>query len=89
MSLARSTPFGGGPARERERRSTAGALAYDMKGIFPLGPAITRFSRRLENNYCLPSLASIASQIATARSGPPSRLTARIPVGEVTLISVR
>ena len=32
---------------------------------------------------------SIASQIATARSGPPSRLMARMPVGEVTLISVR
>ena len=33
-------------------------------------------------------LASIASQIAAARSGPPSRCTARMPVGEVTLISV-
>ena len=35
------------------------------------------------------NFASIASQIATARSGPPSRLIALIPVGEVTLISVR
>ena len=89
MSLARSTPFGGGPARERERSSTAGALAYDMKGIFPLGPAITRFRPAPREHYCLLSLTSIASQIATARSGPPTRLTARIPVGEVTLISVR
>ena len=32
---------------------------------------------------------SIASQIPAARSGPPSRLMARRPVGEVTLISVR
>jgi len=34
-------------------------------------------------------LASIASQIVTARSGPPTFLIARMPVGEVTLISVR
>ena len=33
--------------------------------------------------------ASIRSQIIAAISGPPSRLTARMPVGEVTLISVR
>lgn len=35
------------------------------------------------------SRASIASQTETARSGPPSRLMVRMPVGEVTLISVR
>ena len=34
-------------------------------------------------------LRSIASQIAAATSGPPVRLMARMPVGEVTLISVR
>ena len=32
---------------------------------------------------------SIASQISTAISGPPKRLISRMPVGEVTLISVR
>lgn len=35
------------------------------------------------------SRTSIASQTETARSGPPSRLMVRMPVGEVTLISVR
>ena len=35
-----------------------------------------------------PFASLIASQIAAARFGPPSRCTARIPVGEVTLISV-
>ena len=34
-------------------------------------------------------LASIRSQIIAATSGPPSDFTARMPVGEVTLISVR
>src|SRR5262245_12588149 len=34
-------------------------------------------------------LASILSQISAAASGPPRSLTARIPVGEVTLISVK
>ena len=32
---------------------------------------------------------SIRSQIMAATSGPPKFLTARMPVGEVTLISVR
>ena len=32
---------------------------------------------------------SITSQIFAATSGPPSREMARMPVGEVTLISVR
>jgi len=32
---------------------------------------------------------SIASQISAAISGPPKSLTCRMPVGEVTLISVR
>lgn len=32
---------------------------------------------------------SMASQIITAISGPPKRLISRMPVGEVTLISVR
>ena len=32
---------------------------------------------------------SMASQIMTAMSGPPKRLISRMPVGEVTLISVR
>src|SRR6201992_643443 len=34
-------------------------------------------------------LASIVSQIFAATSGPPNRAMARMPVGEVTLISVR
>ena len=34
------------------------------------------------------SLASIASQISAAMSAPPKRFTSRMPVGEVTLISV-
>ena len=34
-------------------------------------------------------LASILSQIIAATSGPPSAFTARMPVGDVTLISVR
>ena len=34
-------------------------------------------------------LASMRSQIMAAISGPPTFLTARMPVGEVTLISVR
>jgi hypothetical protein len=33
--------------------------------------------------------ASMQSQIIAAMSGPPSRLMARMPVGDVTLISVR
>ena len=32
--------------------------------------------------------ASIASQISAAMSAPPKRFTSRMPVGEVTLISV-
>jgi hypothetical protein len=32
---------------------------------------------------------SMASQIIGAMSGPPKRLISRMPVGEVTLISVR
>jgi hypothetical protein len=32
--------------------------------------------------------ASILSQISAATSGPPRSFTARMPVGEVTLISV-
>ena len=36
-----------------------------------------------------PRLFSITSQISAAMSGPPKRLTSRMPVGEVTLISVR
>ena len=35
------------------------------------------------------SFASMRSQITAAMSGPPSRLMMRMPVGEVTLISVR
>jgi hypothetical protein len=34
-------------------------------------------------------LASTLSQIIAATSGPPSAFTARMPVGDVTLISVR
>lgn len=36
-----------------------------------------------------PRFTSIASQIFAATSGPPSRAMPRMPVGEVTLISVR
>lgn len=36
-----------------------------------------------------PRLAAITSQIFAATSGPPSRAMARMPVGDVTLISVR
>jgi len=42
-----------------------------------------------ERNYFPLRLASIVSQIFAATSGPPSRAMARMPVGEVTLISVR
>jgi len=35
------------------------------------------------------SFASMRSQIMAAMSGPPKCLMARMPVGEVTLISVR
>ena len=43
--------------------------------------ALQRFPQR--------RLDSIRSQIIAATSGPPSAFTARMPVGEVTLISVR
>jgi hypothetical protein len=37
----------------------------------------------------LASFASMQSQITAAMSGPPNRLMMRMPVGDVTLISVR
>ena len=39
--------------------------------------------------YAFARFASMVSQILAATSGPPSRAMARMPVGEVTLISVR
>ena len=42
------------------------------------------YDRRIQRR-----LASILSQIIAATSGPPSAFTARMPVGDVTLISVR
>jgi hypothetical protein len=44
---------------------------------------------RLERQRLSASFASMRSQIIAAMSGPPRRLMARMPVGEVTLISVR
>ena len=43
-------------------------------------------SNDMKANYLL---ASIESQIRLAMSAPPNFFTSRMPVGEVTLISVR
>jgi hypothetical protein len=43
----------------------------------------------LARRVYLASLASMQSQITAAMSGPPNRLMMRMPVGDVTLISVR
>jgi hypothetical protein len=45
--------------------------------------------RSIAENYFPPRFFSIASQIFAATSGPSSRAMARMPVGDVTLISVR
>jgi hypothetical protein len=57
-------------------RSFAGGAEAGTKGL------------RGEGSYRR-SLASMRSQIMAATSGPPKFFTARMPVGEVTLISVR
>ena len=63
------------------RTRWAGPEAGRRCGVFAsLAPART---------YRPATFRSTASQIPAARSGPPSRLMARSPVGEVTLISVR
>jgi hypothetical protein len=59
-----------------EHRSFAGGAEVGTRG------------RRVERSY-RQSLASMRSQIMAATSGPPKFFTARMPVGEVTLISVR
>ena len=77
------------------RRAERGAAVPPRKqgrltsAVYP--PSVRRPQGQMKpvSRYFFVILASIASQIATARSGPPSFLTARIPVGEVTLISVR
>ncbi len=43
----------------------------------------------LARRVYLASFASMQSQITAAISGPPKRLMMRMPVGDVTLISVR
>ena len=45
--------------------------------------------RRLKKDNAQARFFSITSQIIAATSGPPSRAMARMPVGDVTLISVR
>ena len=75
----------------------AGACHRAGQGPDPLRPgAATTFApltfvtvNRLERQRLSASFASMRSQIIAAMSGPPRRLMARMPVGEVTLISVR
>ncbi len=43
----------------------------------------------LARRFYVARLASMQSQITAAMSGPPNRLMMRMPVGDVTLISVR
>ena len=78
------------------RGARGAGAAFDRGGVghrhcryIPLPPRACKAPMLSRFSYALARLASIASQIATARSGPPRRLIARMPVGEVTLISVR
>ncbi len=67
--------------RQGDRRGLAARL---LQGRDKIAEAHARISCRRPR-----SLASIASQRIAATSGPPVLAMARIPVGEVTLISVR
>ena len=48
-----------------------------------------RHRRLTAQPFARSTFASIASQISAAQSAPPKRLISWMPVGEVTLISVR
>jgi len=52
-------------------------------------PTAQRSEQHREAFNPYPTFRSIASQISAAMSAPPNALTWRMPVGEVTLISVR
>ena len=57
-------------------------------GIFTLGPRAQN-RRRHHTRARRTTFPSIESQIIAAMSGPPKSRTWRMPVGDVTLISVR
>jgi hypothetical protein len=64
--------------------------AFENGGPPPLAPTTrTQKPRPLLLVAPYARFASMASQIFAAISGPPSRAMARMPVGDVTLISVR
>src|SRR5262249_55490491 len=70
-------PFAADPRRDRAPQGGESGRAIPAAALIILLAAYLR--RR----------ASILSQIIAATSGPPRFFTARMPVGEVTLISVR
>jgi len=75
-----------GPAKLRAEPllAAAGAAEREQEG-FEIGLDEAAFAGPVRVHR----FASIASQTSAAMSAPPKRLTSRMPVGEVTLISVR
>ena len=65
------------------------AIAVALAAALPRKPAAARSPRSSVQPHRRATLASMASQIRAAMSAPPKALTWRMPVGEVTLISVR
>jgi hypothetical protein len=77
--------------RSAKIRTDAGDdLRMDYAGSAPPGSVMNPHRFTAERRRAqVRRLASILSQIIAATSGPPRFFTARMPVGEVTLISVR
>ena len=65
----------------------ASLAAWRVVAIEPPPRTAPRFSRPSDRQAG--TFASTASQNSAAMSGPPKRFTSRMPVGDVTLISVR
>ena len=66
---------------------------FRANGVFQLYRVVhaeqTQVARKLPQNSCASRFFSIASHNRLATSAPPNFCTSRMPVGEVTLISVR
>ncbi len=74
----------------RQARIDAEQACFEIEELADeIRQANLAFRRLAVGGAYRPSFAVMQSQIAAAMSGPPSRLMARMPVGEVTLISVR
>ena len=63
--------------------------AWDVVAVDPPAPGCAPLVGAVRLSAQPATFPSTASQNSAAMSGPPKRFTSRMPVGEVTLISVR